>query len=228
MKWTMHNINAWENETHVSIDTLLESNGIMAEFAQMSCVKAPNGCWTGRYARVTMPNPKARDALDTGAATVQYLTPEDLYQVEFGVVNPAKMWTEETRYIFGTAWPGSGDSGPLQYIIRVDTETGEIKKWSANDYSAEDLAKFADPEVYLGNEGFHQVGAPEFIPKDANQPADSAAGVILSYWLSPDNEPQLYIVDGVTMEAVAVLNLPIPKMPSVGLHNHFSKYPPSV
>ena len=95
-------------------------------------------------------------------------------------------------------------------------------------YSAEDLAKFADPEVYLGNEGFHQVGAPEFIPKDANQPADSAAGVILSYWLSPDNEPQLYIVDGVTMEAVAVLNLPIPKMPSVGLHNHFSKYPPSV
>ena len=97
-----------------------------------------------------------------------------------------------------------------------------------DDYSAEDLAKFADPEVYLGNEGFHQVGAPEFIPKDADQPADSAAGVILSYWLSPDNEPQLYIVDGVTMEAVAVLNLPIPKMPSVGLHNHFSKYPPSV
>ena len=43
-----------------------------------------------------------------------------------------------------------------------------------------------------------------------------------------DNEPRLYIVDGVTMEAVAVLNLPIPKMPSVGLHNHFSKYPPSV
>jgi len=129
-------------------------------------------------------------------------------------------WNTEGTLYYHLLDKEDGKEVGLYHLPELTVDGEPVMKWT--------IAKFADPEVYLGNEGFHQVGAPEFIPKDANQPADSAAGVILSYWLSPDNEPQLYVVDGVTMEAVAVLNLPIPKMPSVGLHNHFSKYPPSV
>ena len=87
--FSWHNVNAWENKTHVMLDTHLQADA-----------RALNGFvgtinvyqWQGKFVRVTMPNPRAAGAARTGAASITPLSSARDVSCEFGTVHPGHMW----------------------------------------------------------------------------------------------------------------------------------------
>jgi carotenoid cleavage dioxygenase-like enzyme len=210
--WTWHNINAWENATHISV---LASWAVNASAALAGFVTGTIHAYEGKLVRITMPNPRAPGAAAEGAADVDDLTRSDDPRVpmaDFGVVHPAHMWRRPTRFIWG-ATPGlkatAPQMGPMSTVYRLDTSDGSLKTWAA-------------PAGWVG-------GTPTFVPRDAAQSADSAAGVVVVLLLNTaSGAPALTLLDGESHAAVANISLPFGPLSSPGLHNHWSEYPSSV
>jgi carotenoid cleavage dioxygenase-like enzyme len=206
-KFTWHNVNAWENATHVTLDTQLQTIDALNGFTGAINITA----WESVVVRVTMPNPTADGAPAEGAAELRLLSGGADVSSEFGAVNPAVMWKGPARYI----WAASTDAAHHPYpwfphVARIDTdaEAGNgVLRWSPGlDW---------------------MMAPPLFIPLDAKQPADSAAGAVIVYAVDLRGQSAVFVLDGESHTLAAQLSLPVAPLPSMGLHNHFSGYPSS-
>ena len=207
--WSWHNINAWENKTHITVDITWAKNAS----ALNGFVQGKFSSYPGKLARIIMPNPTAPGAPTDGAAAIEDLTSMTDARVptpEFGVVNPAHMWKRPTRYIWASAAVHKATPAVFyNTVFRLDTSDGSIATWS--------------PDGLIP-------GAPEFVPAASDQDPDSAAGAVLVLAIgstSVAQKPSLVILDGETHNVVATLTLPILPLASPGLHNHWSAFPTS-
>eukprot|EP00656_Telonema_subtile_P051354 TRINITY_DN6879_c0_g1_i8.p2 TRINITY_DN6879_c0_g1~~TRINITY_DN6879_c0_g1_i8.p2 ORF type:complete len:273 (+),score=48.18 TRINITY_DN6879_c0_g1_i8:208-1026(+) len=204
-----HNINAWENSTHLTVDvTWVKDQRAFDGFVEGK-VFSP---WPGKVARISMPNPNDAGP-SNGQAVVRDLTSMSdprLSTPEFGVVNPMQMWRAPTKHIWCNSVDLTLGSKPTSWTttFRLDTETGEVLTWSPG------------PKT--------RVAAPLYIPRDRDQSPEQAAGVVIVLTLTELGEPGVVLLDGDSHQVVATMSLPVAPLPSFGLHSHWSEFPTSV
>jgi len=121
--FTWHNVNAWENDTHVTIDiTWALNNSALTPFITE---KVPSRSMQGRILRVSMPNPRHPDSPMDGPATAYSLTDptNGVVTPDFGAVNPTHMWRQPTRFIWAAATDPalSPEAIPFPRIARINT-----------------------------------------------------------------------------------------------------------
>lgn len=200
--FSWHNMNAWENDTHVMMDiTWQPSSDGLNVFSERGHGQR-QGYYNGTLARAFLPNPRHKSSSSSTTATVVHLTqPSRFPTPEFGAVNPVWMWRQQTRYIFAATTDLKHiDDANFPLLLKVDTETGQQSTWGRDGYL---------------------LGAPLFVPRSVAQGPDSSEGSILIAGIAPDGTAILFIVDADTMSITAELTLPIRPLPGVGLHNHF-------
>ena len=167
--------------------------------------------WQSTVVRVTMPNPMAEGVPSEGAAQMVALSGGDDVSTEFGAVNPAVMWTAPARYIWAATTDAAHHLYPwFPHVARLDTQAAAgsgVLRWSP------------------GLEW--QMAPPLFVPRDAKQHADSAAGAVLVFAVGVSGKAAMFVLDGETHTLAAQLALPFAPLASMGLHNHFSGYPSS-
>jgi hypothetical protein len=211
--FTWHNVNAWENATHINLHTQLQQderalNGFTGHLNLTE--------WHGHLVHVAMPNPTAAGAAKEGEATMAVLNAAADVSFEFGVVHPGYLWKAPTRYIYG----GATDAAHAQdawypNVVRVDTVAA-----AAGDRDSKVL-RFSPGGDWL-------FAPPMYLPKDAGQAADDAAGVVLLLVVSNvTGQPNMLVLDAATMTLAANVSIPVAGLVSMGLHNHFSNYPKS-
>ena len=234
--FSWHSVNAFENRTHVSLDIHLERDNTTLDAFRNNSLDVYY--WHGKLARVTMPRPppgatEAEWPLRQGPARLSVLSAPEDKSPEFAVVNPAHLWSRPTRYAWGLATDEAHkDVAWFQHVVRFDLASpARSKRWT--------------PPKYDG--GGHGVGPagkrtkrnrrkrnwwpapPIFVPRTPDQGPDESAGAVIMF--AVDNStgvPNAFILDGGTHEQVCQLELPLPRLQVVGLHNHFSAYPTSV
>eukprot|EP00040_Diaphanoeca_grandis_P037659 m.247545 g.247545 ORF g.247545 m.247545 type:complete len:547 (+) comp33856_c3_seq22:990-2630(+) len=226
--FSWHNVNAWENDTHVSLDIQLEKNNTALDV--FTGVSQP-WLWKGQLARVTMPNPKARahttresahpqqhphGSVQESVAAITRLSSAIDISFEFGVVNPAHMWQRPTKYVWGLATDDDHKSATwFPHFVRVDTEAAV-----GGDVDSQ-VKRFTPGDDWL-------CSAPLFVPKDQHQDAESGEGVLIVVAVSTTTgKPSLFVVDADTMLLVANATLPVAPLQAMGLHNHWSELPTS-
>lgn len=212
--FSWHNVNAFENATHIVLDAHFQAGPIA--FNAFTGIPQNTSVydWQGVFGRVVFPNPLAPAAPREGAATMTRLSSRRDVSPEFGTVNPTHVWQRSARFVWALATDDA--SRHLTYLpnlIRIDT-----------------TAKDAESSVLRWSSG-GQFGLtpPMFVPRNASQGADSAAGVIVTVAVSQRGAaPAMLLFDAEDLTLLANLTLPIAPLEDTGLHNHFSAFPSSV
>jgi hypothetical protein len=212
--FTWHNVNAFENASHVSIDAHFQAGPVA--FNAFTNLPANTSVydWHGSFARVTFPNPRAPGAPTEGPATMVRLSSAIDVTPEFGTTNPEHLWQRPARFVWALATDdASRNLTFLPNLIRIDTAAtdpdGSVLRWSSG--------------------GHFGLTPPMFVPEQVGQSADSAAGVVVTVAVSRSGDaPALLLLDGQNLTLLANLTLPVAPLEDTGLHNHFSLFPRSV
>lgn len=201
-----HSINAFENEhDDIILDVSWSPNGSES----LNYFAEGTDQFNNQYFRRIV-------LTQQGNVTTRALTTQNPSKgkAAFGVVNPAIMWKEDSRYIFGCLLNETFNRekgikpGFWNLIAKIDTQE-------------EDNTLF-----WPGLEGYWY-SPPEFLPKHPNSQDD---GIIVMLLVNSTSfVPSIVIIDGKTMITEAIISLDRAKsVAGVGLHNHFSLYPTSV
>eukprot|EP00658_Telonema_sp_P-2_P077897 TRINITY_DN7162_c0_g1_i6.p1 TRINITY_DN7162_c0_g1~~TRINITY_DN7162_c0_g1_i6.p1 ORF type:complete len:434 (+),score=82.78 TRINITY_DN7162_c0_g1_i6:92-1393(+) len=209
--YSWHNINAWENRTHLTVDiTWAADQRALDGFAKHKFTLYP-----GKFVRITMPNPALPSAVTEGEASLSDLTREDDHTLqipEFGCVNPAQMWARRTRFLWGSALDSRQPRGNTTYyntIFQLNTDTGAVKRWHPTPGDS--------------------TGAPLFVPRRINQSPELSDGVVVVLTVGGETgKPAVVLLDGESHQEVLRIKLPIDGMTGSGLHSHWSELPTSV
>ena len=218
--FSWHHANAWENDTHITMDlTWVPNNrsiglGMIGELLPYD--------WEGKLVRVAMPNPANAAANAAGTSTSsennivsggiqsRILSSATWVSPDFPVINPAHATLRPTRYIWMLAVNASMRAAPyLPTVVKLDTTTGLEVTWSYV-YDGPPLAP----------------ASPMFVPSARDLPADSDEGVLIVLLVGAKNI--VVILDAATLVELATFRLPIAPIAAAGLHNFWSDLPASV